>query len=132
MRFPGPLQVALALVLGMPAAASGATPPAPVPPPASLPAPVTPLMTSESAPFDGLLVPAETFAHLLHIKVDLEECKMRVIARDRLLAERPVLSAPLPREGWWTKNGIWVGMGLGLTLGVGVVWGAVQVLKADL
>ena len=126
--------LAILLCLLVPAAALGASPPASAPSlaPAS-PQPVVVLLKDAPAPFDGLLVPEDTFAGYLRQRIDLETCRMRVEARDRLLVERPTIPVPAfpaPPKG----GGLGVGWsfisGVGVLVAGALVWAAVQVLGA--
>jgi hypothetical protein len=111
--------VAVALVL---AAAGPALAMTPETAPATAP-PVEPLMAGFPAPFDGVLVPEETLAGYLHLGVDLEECRLKVAARDRLLLAPPLLpAAPAPRWTFWT-GGV-VGFVLGVAGGGALMYAA--------
>jgi len=107
--------------------------------PASAPTsrPVTGLLEGDVAPFDGLLVPPDTYKRYLHQRIDLEACELRVKVRDKAIADHlamPLLPVPTTTPklgsgsfGWWFTAGVATGF---LVAGA-VVWGAVQVLRAE-
>lgn len=91
--------VTLGVVLWLTCAKAHAAEPTPaVAPTIILPEtmPVTVVLKGEIVPSNGLLVPAETFAMYLRQRVALEECTLKMIARDRVIAELST-PAPLPR-----------------------------------
>lgn len=55
----------------------------------------------------GVYVDAATFQAYLLQQVGLEECKLRVAARDRVLAETR------PSPGWWDEHKFVVGLAIG-------------------
>ena len=121
----------LSILILVPAAAHGASPPASAPSSAPATA-VVPLMAGEVASFDGLLVPEATFVVFLRQKIDLEECTMRVAARDKALAAMPTVPAvaPRPAVGGGFLAGVAVGVIGGVVVGIVVVYAATKVLAA--
>lgn len=100
--------------------------------PASAPAAtseeVIPLLEGAPAPFSGLLVPEKTFIGYMRQEIRITELTMKLDLRDRLLAEKPVVTKTPPTFGvGWSFV---VGMGVGVVVAGVIVYGAVAVLKA--
>ena len=89
---------------------------------------VVPLSAGAVAPFAGLLVPESTFIGYMRQEIRITELTMKLELRDRLLAEKPVVTktAPTIGVGW----SFILGMGAGVVVAGVVIYGAVAVLKA--